>query len=89
MAASTSLRIVVISIAMFLTNAASSRAQQDSGVDVSKQLENPVASVIVIPIQNTIDLDADSHHHTWDAIRIQPIIPVHLTKTGCSSRGFW
>jgi hypothetical protein len=67
----------VLAVALCATDA---RAQQSPDVDVRTQSQNPVAAVLVIPVQDTIDVGPGSAGHVSQSLRIQPIIPVHLTQ---------
>ena len=38
-----------------------------------------------VPFQNNTAFDIDPFSRTQNVLEIEPVIPVHLTKSGCSS----
>lgn len=58
-------------------------ASAQDAEELSKQLQNPVASMISVPIQSNFQFrggpDRDGFSSTSN---IQPVIPVSLTRTG-------
>jgi hypothetical protein len=59
--------------------------QQQSGggastEDLQKQTQNPVASLISVPIQNNANFDVGPFGRTQDILNIQPVIPARITE---------
>lgn len=43
-------------------------------------MQNPVADLISVPLQNNTNFGVGSFNRTQDVLNIQPVIPVHLTE---------
>ncbi len=52
----------------------------DEGAELAKKLQNPVASLISVPIQNNWDFGIGSANAMRYTANIQPVIPFSLTK---------
>jgi hypothetical protein len=46
--------------------------------ELAKAVQNPVASLISVPIQNNSNLGIGSYNRTQDVLNIQPVIPLNL-----------
>jgi hypothetical protein len=46
---------------------------------LQKATQNPVASLISVPLQNNTDFNIGSANRTGNVLNIQPVIPMHLT----------
>jgi hypothetical protein len=57
--------------------AADDQAQQEA--DLAKKLQNPVADLISVPIQNNWDFGIGEAHAMKYTANIQPVIPIHIT----------
>ena len=58
----------------------------DDTDSLAKATQNPVASLISVPIQNNTNFAVGPYDRTQDVLNIQPVIPPASAKTGCSSR---
>ena len=52
---------------------------------LQKAVQNPVASLISVPIQNNNNFGTGPADRTQDVLNIQPVIPVPVSRTGSSS----
>ncbi len=68
---------------MTIAGAAISLAEEappgDSEAELAKKLQNPVASLISVPIQNNWDFGIGPAHAMKYTVNIQPVIPFSLT----------
>ena len=63
---------------MFVLAASTVRAQENADV-LAKQLSNPVASLISVPLQYNVDFDIGSEDGTKQTLNIQPVIPASFS----------
>jgi hypothetical protein len=47
---------------------------------LAKAVQNPVASLISVPLQNNTNFDIGPNNRTQNILNIQPVIPVHVSK---------
>ena len=45
-----------------------------------KAVQNPVASLISVPLQNNTNFDYGPFNRTQDVLNIQPVIPINISK---------
>jgi hypothetical protein len=58
-----------------------SSAEQDSNTEIAKELSNPIADLVHLPIQMNYEQDIGSDDDGWRLqTNLQPVIPFHLTK---------
>jgi hypothetical protein len=54
---------------------------ESSGAEaLQKAVQNPVASLISVPIQNNTNFNVGPYDRTQDVLNIQPVIPVNVSK---------
>jgi hypothetical protein len=58
----------------------SAPAAADSAGDLAKATQNPVASLINVPIQNNSNFAVGPYNLTQNVLNIQPVIPAHLSE---------
>ena len=61
-----------------VVTASTVHAQENADV-LAKQLSNPVASLISVPLQYNVDFDIGSEYGTKQTLNIQPVIPASLS----------
>ena len=47
---------------------------------LQKAVQNPVASLISVPLQNNTNFGIGPYNRTQDVLNVQPVIPVHLSE---------
>ena len=55
-------------------------SQQDEAAELAKKLQNPVANLISVPIQNNWDFGIGTANAMRYTANIQPVIPVSISK---------
>jgi len=66
--------------ALALGQSASTAGAGSSTEDLQKATQNPVASLISVPLQNNTNFGIGPYNRTQDVLNIQPVIPVSLTQ---------
>src|SRR5262249_14464083 len=65
-------------------NAQAKPAEQDEGASgteaLQKATQNPVASLISVPLQNNTNFDIGPLDRTQNVLNIQPVIPVRISE---------
>lgn len=63
------------------TNSSPTIAPADNAAELTKKLQNPIASLVSVPIQNNFDFGAGPKNDGFQyLVRIQPVIPVSLNE---------
>jgi hypothetical protein len=57
-----------------------SPSEEEQGKALAKAVQNPVASLISVPIQNNTNFDIGPNDRAPNVLNIQPVIPVHVSK---------
>jgi hypothetical protein len=52
----------------------------DEAEALQKAVQNPVASLISVPVQNNSNFSIGPYHRTQDVLNIQPVIPAHISE---------
>jgi hypothetical protein len=55
-------------------------AQDSAAADLQKAVQNPVASLISVPVQNNSNFGVGSYDRTQNVLNIQPVIPAKLSE---------
>ena len=48
--------------------------------DLEQKIQNPIASMISVPIQNNVDFGVGAYERTQNTTNIQPVIPISINK---------
>ena len=87
-----SLRSLLVVLALAIPGLAQNAAPQSSGAAhpgsasqasdeaLQKAVQNPVASLISVPLQNNTNFAYGSFNRTQDVLNIQPVIPINISK---------
>ena len=59
---------------------AAGSASQAADEALQKAVQNPVASLICVPLQNNTNFDYGPFNRTQDVLNIQPVIPINISK---------
>lgn len=51
-----------------------------ASADLQKAVQNPVASLISVPVQSSTNFGIGPYDRTQEVLNIQPVIPVHITS---------
>ena len=62
------------------TNSGAAPSEQSATESLQKAVQNPVASLISVPLQNNMNLGYGSFNRTQDVLNIQPVIPAHISE---------
>jgi hypothetical protein len=54
--------------------------QANAAADLQKAVQNPVASLISVPVQNNSNFGIGPYDRTQDVLNIQPVIPASISK---------
>ena len=57
-----------------------SPSEEDQAKALAKAVQNPVASLISVPLQNNTNFDIGPNDRTQNILNIQPVIPVRVSK---------
>lgn len=66
--------VLVVSIAT------AARSEQESATDLAKEAQNPVASLISLPLQNNTSYKFGPRERTQNVLNIQPVIPFNVSE---------
>ena len=62
------------------TNSGAAPSEESATESLQKAVQNPVASLISVPLQNNMNLGYESFNRTQDVLNIQPVIPAHISE---------
>jgi hypothetical protein len=68
-----------LALCLILGSTATAGYAQENADVLAKQLSNPVASLISVPLQYNVDFDVGSEDGTKQTLNIQPVIPASLS----------
>jgi hypothetical protein len=73
-------RVAVLALFACLTALALPQfARADDTSDIAKKAQNPIASMISVPFQNSTTFGVGEHGDTADSLLIEPVIPITLS----------
>src|SRR5262245_5562822 len=52
--------------------------EEESGTELAKKTQNPVADLITVPFQSNVDFNSGSKNATIYTLNVQPVIPITL-----------
>jgi hypothetical protein len=55
-------------------------SEEDQTKALAKAVQNPVASLISVPLQNNTNFDIGPNNRTQNVLNIQPVIPIRISK---------
>jgi hypothetical protein len=74
------LTIFVLVLASFAQNQSAAPSDEAQAEALQKAVQNPVASLISVPLQNNMNLGYGSFNRTQNVLNIQPVIPAHISE---------
>jgi hypothetical protein len=75
--------VLLPSRSVLAQSAASSQPPEASGgssEDLAKATQNPVASLISVPVQNNTNFGIGPYDRNQNVLNIQPVIPIQMTQ---------
>lgn len=66
-------------LACLSSGSLTSLARAENSSDIAKQAQNPIASLISVPFQNSTTFGVGEHGGTADTLLVEPVIPVTLS----------
>ncbi len=70
---------ILLLVLLGFTNLQAQEAQEEK-VDLKQAMQNPIASLYVLPFQNNTQFGIGEYNRTQNVLNIQPVIPVGLSK---------
>src|SRR5271170_4810251 len=55
-------------------------SEEDQAASLQKAVQNPVASLISVPLQNNANFSYGPFNRTQDILNLEPVIPIKLTE---------
>jgi hypothetical protein len=74
------LAIFVLALPSFAQNQSAAPSDEAQAEALQKAVQNPVASLISVPLQNNMNLGYGSFNRTQNVLNIQPVIPAHISE---------
>jgi hypothetical protein len=74
------LTIFVLVLPSFAQNQSAAPSDEAQAEALQKAVQNPVASLISVPLQNNMNLGYGSFNRTQNVLNIQPVIPAHISE---------
>jgi hypothetical protein len=62
------------------SEAKAAQVQESTAADLQKAVQNPVASLISVPVQNNSNFGIGPYDRTQDVLNVQPVIPANISK---------
>ena len=72
--------LVIVLLTTIVTQA------QDSGSDLAKKAQNPIANMISVPLQNNTSFGIGTFDRVQNVLNVQPVIPAGLGKWNLINR---
>jgi hypothetical protein len=77
---SLSIRITIATLLVFLSASGALAEELQSGEALAKAAQNPIASLISLPLQNNINTGIGPKDETQNILNIQPVYPFTMNK---------
>lgn len=71
---------VCFAAALIVSLATAARSESESVTDLAKEAQNPVASLISLPLQNNTSYKFGPRERTQNVLDIQPVIPFSVSQ---------
>jgi hypothetical protein len=73
-------------VALFATASYCSRSYAQDAPDLAKLVQNPIARVISLPLQNNLTFGVGPGHDPQNVLNIQPVLPAVGGRCALASR---
>ena len=74
--------IYTLLVLMFCTPAMAQESSDADAAELAKKAQNPIASMISVPIQNNTNFGIGPFARSQNVLNIQPVIPIKLSEKG-------
>ena len=72
----------MVAIAQHLAASGTAPSEEAAAAELQKAVQNPVANLISVPLQNNTNFAVGPYNRTQDVLNIQPVIPSIIARSG-------